>query len=133
MNAYDTWAAMPWRLWDDLLGGLPPWDFSDETAGRHRYPRVNAWERDDELLMEAMIPGLDPGKVEVCVEGHELTLRGEQPQTDAEGKKTRFERRFELPFAVDAAKVKARCRNGILTLALPKAAGARKQTIAIEG
>ncbi len=134
MNIYDDWAEMPWRLWDDLLGGFSSLGVPGERGRSYgRYPRVNAWEREDELIMEAMIPGIDSSQVEVSVEGSDLTLEGPHPAKDAEGREQRFERRFELPFTVDPAKVKAKFKDGILTVTLPKAETARRQTIAIEG
>lgn len=133
-NYYDI-AATPWRLWDDLLGNFPALDIlPGRTRPRWgRYPRVNAWESGSELVLEAELPGVDPARIEVSVEGAELTLsvkgteaKDDEPAHDA------FERRFELPFAVDPAAVKAVQRQGILTLTLPKAASAQKHAIAIE-
>ncbi len=133
-NYYDI-AATPWRLWDDLLGSFPALDLL-QGSGRlrwGRYPRVNAWENDSGLVLEAELPGVDPAQIEVSVEGAELRLKGARPASaGGEQAGDKFERSFELPFAVDPAAVKAVHRLGILTLTLPKAASAQKRTIAIE-
>jgi HSP20 family protein len=133
-NYYDI-AATPWRLWDDLLGSFPALDILPGSPRSRwgRYPRVNAWESGTGLVLEAELPGVDPAWIEVSVEGAELTLRGKgTAATDDEPSHDAFERRFELPFSVDPAAVKAVFRQGILTLTLPKAASAQKRAIAIE-
>jgi HSP20 family protein len=92
---------------------------------------VNAWENDNGLILEAEMPGATPESVEVAVEGSELTLKGTRP-VHGEGKGQPFERRFDLPFDVDSGAVQAKFRNGMLTLALPKAASARRRQIAVQ-
>lgn len=133
-NYYDI-AATPWRLLDDLLDSFPALDVMPGRARPWwgRYPRVNAWESGAELVLEAELPGVDPAAIEVSVEGAELTLKGKgAAASDGAPAHDAFERRFELPFAVDPAAVKAVHRQGILTLTLPKAASAQKRAIAIE-
>jgi HSP20 family protein len=134
MNGYDEFVGWPWRLLDDYFGdGAAPrrLNFSaDLSAGR--YPRVNVWESDEGLALEAELPGVDPKGVDVCVEGFELTLKGERPGMSKDDPGLRFERRFELPFAVDPAAVQARYRLGVLSLTLPKEPGARKRRIEVQ-
>ena len=131
MNANCNVMFSPWRLWDDLVSDLTP------PGGRlggsswwrgARYPRVNGWEGPDGLVVEAELPGIDPRQVEVSVEGSELALKGTVGSAGAERS---FERRFELPFAIDAAQVQANYARGILQVTLPKAASAQRRTVAI--
>lgn len=121
----------PWRLLDDWMdSGMRPGSVLD-TELSSRFPRVNVWEGDASMVFDAELPGVDPKAVDVSVEGDELTLSG---VVGAEGESTdapRFERRFELPFEIDADKVEAVYSRGILRINLPKAETSRRRRIAI--
>lgn len=134
MINYTDMARSPWGLLDEMIGlsrslqGVgDPWS---GTTGR--FPRVNAWEGDKGLIIEAELPGVSPDDIDVSVEGGELVLRGKRtlPGHSAEDARV-FERSFELPFDVDTQAVQAKYRNGILTLTLPKAAAAQRRKIAV--
>ena len=86
-------------------------------------------EQADQLVLEAELPGVEPGQVEVSIEGDVLTLQGKPDQSD---KRPQFGRQLKLPFAVEVDSVKAAFANGILTLTLPKAAAAQRRLIAVD-
>ncbi|MDD5705195.1 MAG: Hsp20/alpha crystallin family protein [Kiritimatiellae bacterium] len=134
MSDYLDITLAPWRLWEDFMGGLPPLgSVAGAMRARYgRYPRVNAWENEQGLMLEAELPGVDPKQVEVGVEGTELTLKGKLPEQTSDGVDEGFERHFHLPFDVEPAAVKAVYRRGVLILTLPKAASAQRKTISIE-
>jgi HSP20 family protein len=134
MNDFFANPLSPLSLWDDLLGSFAPLGWLGSLAADRpgRFPRINAWEGDDALVLEAELPGIDPGQVEVGVEGATLTLKGKRPDRGADDPAADFERHLELPFVVDANAVKAVYRHGILTLTLPRAASAQRKAIAIE-
>jgi HSP20 family protein len=105
------------------------------------FPPVNLWEDDDNLYVEAELPGVAPENLVVQVtEGNQLTLEGDRQQAaQLEGTWLRQERGFgkfsrlvELPVAVDADKVEARFDRGVLALKLPRAASAKPRRIAVQ-
>jgi HSP20 family protein len=126
MNDYN-YMNMAWGLLDEVLNAFER-DVHDAPLLREWRPRINAWESDQALMIEAELPGIEPGQVEVSIEGELLTLQGKADEAE---KRPRFGRQLKLPFAVDVDAVKAAYANGILTLTLPKAAAAQRRLIAV--
>ncbi|MFA5516096.1 MAG: Hsp20/alpha crystallin family protein [Desulfuromonadales bacterium] len=107
--------------------------------GTGHYPQVNLGEDGDNLYVEALVPGMDPGTLELSVMRGTLTLAGERRDI-SEGNITwhrnergsgKFLRTVDLPVEVDADKVKAECRDGVLLVTLPKSEAARPRKVAI--
>ena len=103
-------------------------------------PAVDVRETKEALEIAAELPGLDPKDVEVSVDGGVLTLKGARRFEKATEGETyhrversygAFERSFNLPTNVDADKVRAVYRHGILHLTLPKREEAKPKAIAI--
>ncbi|HNW36718.1 MAG TPA: Hsp20/alpha crystallin family protein [Candidatus Ozemobacteraceae bacterium] len=109
---------------------LPGVEWKTRTA--RVFPQVNMSQADDAYLIEAPIPGVNPGELSVQVSGNILTISGRRALSGIEQaayhrqerRSGRFNRMFELPSVIDAARVKAEIRDGILHLILPKAAQA---------
>ena len=108
-------------------GWVPPVDIF-ETAGR-------------DLVIKVELPDVNREDVDVTVENNVLTLRGEKklPADVKEDQFRRVERRygtfarsFTLPNTVDAGKVSADFKNGVLTVKLPKKTEVRQRTIAVK-
>lgn len=119
------------RLFDRLGARGQPWS----------YPAVNVWEEDDNLFVEAELPGMDLKDLEIFVTGHnQLTIKGERrsvaPEKAAAHRQERpsgsFVRTLTLPFPVDDAKVEARLENGVLHITLPKHEAARPRKITVK-
>jgi HSP20 family protein len=131
-----AWNWDPWReagrLSSLLGGGL-------RLAGHRRaYPPVNVYESADAYGLEVELPGVDPAKLELTVEGDLVTVSGQRPAGKAEGSFHRrerfgggFSRTLRLPTALEAAGVEAHYRDGILSARLPKAVQARARKIAV--
>jgi HSP20 family protein len=92
-------------------------------------PPVDVSETDEAVLVRAEIPGVDPDKVEITIEGDVLTIRGEKPeQREAqehdyyrvERHYGSFVRNIQLPAAVVKDKAEAVARHGVLTIRLPR-------------
>jgi HSP20 family protein len=90
---------------------------------------VDIVENGDEVRLIAEVPGVKPEDVKVRVEDDVLTVAGEKKFAKNEGKDTwlrveryygKFSRSFTLPPYVDAGRIAAEYRDGILTLHLPK-------------
>lgn len=111
------------------------------SAGARVFPALNLWEDDQNLYAEAELPGLKMDAVEVFVMGDELTLKGERSEEEKAGvsyhRRERgvgsFSRVVRLPVNVDADKVEANLRDGVLRITLPKAADARPRKIEVKG
>ena len=91
-------------------------------------PRVDMFETETSYLLRAEIPGADESNVEVRVERDILTLSADVELPVPEGFEPRhggavhrrYERAFRLADDVDAARIDASVRNGLLTLTIPK-------------
>jgi len=105
--------------------------FGTAPAARNwtQYPPVNVWMGEDEAVLTAEIPGIDPDKLDISVKNASVTIRGSRDNNeDAEERQYlrreraagNFVRTFTLPFEVDADKVQAEYRRGILELTLPR-------------
>jgi HSP20 family protein len=130
MRAYLNTIGNPWRVFDELMGEFP-YELLN-TAWRTRmgqYPRVNVWESEQGLVVEAEVAGVDPEKLDVAVDANVLTIKGEREQAD--GTKAEFQRSFNLPFELENEHIKAAVKNGMLTVSIPRKA-AEKRKIAIE-
>ena len=93
------------------------------------FPPVNVWEDDDNVFVEAEIPGAEMEAIEIFVNGDDqLTIQGERHQPESgDGTWHRQERNFgkfarmlQLPNEVDADSVLAEFKDGVLTITLPK-------------
>jgi HSP20 family protein len=125
---------------DRLLRGI----FSPgegEVSTRTWAPPVDIYEDGDNLVLKAELPGLTPDDVQVRVENNTLYLKGER-KLDKEVKEQNyhriersygtFTRTFTLPNSVDADKVAANFKDGVLTLTMPKKEEAKPKTIKID-
>lgn len=122
----------PWSLFDELTDLDRRLDDAFRVSGlasRAQYPRVNVYENESGLVLEAELPGVDPAKVEITADGDELILKGTRR---VDGEELAFERRFTLPFATESDGVVANYKLGVLSIALPKSKHAAKRSIAIQ-
>ena len=104
-------------------------------------PAVDFYEDDQQLVLKAELPGVNKDNLELSLHGGVLTLAGERREEKSlensevhrsERFLGKFERRFTLPSAVDAAKVQASFKDGILTVTLPKAEEAKPKQIKVK-
>lgn len=103
------------------------------------FPALNVWEDGDRLMAEAELPGLRLEDIDVLVVGNELTIKGRRPTpSEIKGSIHRqergvgeFTRAITLPVEIDAEKVEATLKHGVLTVLLPKAEPAKARKIAV--
>lgn len=113
---------------------------NEEMASRAWAPLVDIFETDNNIVLKAELPGMDPKDVEVRVEDNTLFLKGER-QFEKEVKQENyhrversygsFARSFALPGSIDTNKVEATFKDGVLTLTIPKREEAKPKTIKI--
>jgi len=111
-----------------------------EVSTRTWAPPVDIYENGDNLVLKAELPGINPDDVEIRVEDNTLYLKGErkfekevkeQSYHRVERSYGAFTRTFSLPNSVDADKVAANFKDGVLTLTMPKKEEAKPKTIKI--
>lgn len=130
MRAYLNTIGNPWRVFDELMSDFPYDLLANAWRARAgQYPRVNVWENEKGLVVEAEVAGADPDKLDVAVDANVLTIKGEKPQPG--GASGEFQRSFNLPFELESEHIKAAVKNGMLTVSIPRKA-AEKRKIAIE-
>ena len=124
------------RLFQDSLSRL----FS-EPASRPWSPAVDIFETENDLVLKADIPDVDPKNVAIQIENGTLTLKGERRFDEqkagqgfhrVERSYGSFVRAFSLPDTVDGEKVKADYKNGVLTVTIAKKEIAKPRTINVE-
>jgi HSP20 family protein len=111
-----------------------------EVSTRTWAPPVDIFENGDNLVLKAELPGVNPDDVEIRVEDNTLYLKGErkfekevkeQSYHRVERSYGTFTRTFSLPNSIDADKVSANYKDGVLTLTMPKKEEAKPKTIKI--
>jgi HSP20 family protein len=104
-------------------------------------PLVDIFERQDQLVIRAEVPGVQKEDMDVRIENGVLTLHGERKQDTGVKEECTlrmervygaFTRSFSLPTTVDAARVTAVYKDGVLEVAVPKAESAKPKTIEIK-
>ena len=113
--------------------------------GREREDRVyqlpvDAYTTEDAVVIEASIPGVDPGKVDITVDGDIVTVSAEIPSPPSEGRNYAISERLcgtlrrslNLNVPVEASKAEASFENGVLTLRLPKSEEIKPKKITVQ-
>jgi HSP20 family protein len=123
------------------LGRLPG-PGSGPGIGLRDWPRINLREDADHVYVEALLPGVEPEKLDMNVLGNTLTLAGERPASDGEKNGHTWHRRergtgtflrsIELPVEIDPDRAKAEYRHGLLLVTLPKTEAAKPRRISIK-
>jgi HSP20 family protein len=126
-----------WDPFRDLMTIL-----SDGEEGDGAWvPPVDIFQDQDNLVLRAEVPGVDKDNIDVRAENGVLTLQGERKtDTDLDDKSAfrrerifgRFARSFTLPTTVDATRITARYRDGVLEIVLPKADAAKPKRVEIQ-
>ena len=150
-RAFDTLRREVDRLFGDFQNGFwsqplrfpalfaePTWR---EELGANALPAVDISEKDKAFEITAELPGMDEKNIEVNVANGTLVIRGEKQDDKEEKQKDyylrersfgSFERRFRVPEKVDATKIEASFKKGVLTVTLPKTVEAQQPEKKIE-
>ena len=114
-----------------------------ESRARGQWdPAVDVTEDAEKIVVQADLPGVDQQALDIQIEQQVLTLKGERRLARADqtaGELYRryertagaFSRQFRLPPTVDAEKISASLKDGVLTLTLPKKAEAQPRQIKV--
>ena len=103
-------------------------------------PRVDIFENDQELLLYADLPGAAPDDIDLRYERGELTLQGKiapgQPAGQpilAEYETGDYYRVFQIHESIDASKIEAEYKHGVLTVHLPKQEAVKPKLVSVRG
>ena len=128
MATYD-----PFRDLDRLASTL-----FDTRRGPRRMP-MDLYRDGDHYVLSADLPGIDPGSVDIDVDGQLLTIRAERTLGSGEGVKwiTReretasFVRQLNLGQGIDTDRISASYRNGVLSVTIPVSEKAKPRKIEV--
>ena len=120
------------RLFDTFMGGLPTFPSMFGPSGGRGLalaPSLDVKETEQEIVVEAELPGLEEKDISLTMQNGVLTIQGEKRLEYDEEKENyhvmerrygSFQRSLRLPDMVDEGKVEARFDNGVLKVTLPK-------------
>ncbi|MCZ6633040.1 MAG: Hsp20/alpha crystallin family protein [bacterium] len=121
------------RFWGDWNPG------NGKSQGR--YPSVDVEETDDQFVFTAELPGMDRNDIQVSLHDGVLKIEGEKKRASEKKEQSfyrseriygRFSRSFQLGSKVDAEKVDASYKDGVLTLTVAKAEAAKPKQIEVK-
>jgi HSP20 family protein len=128
------------RLRREMNRLFSEWPSRSGWSAATGFPAMNVWTDENSAVVTAELAGIDPEDIDIAVENDTLTLRGNRkPEEIDEGARFHrrerrfgnFSRSFRLPFKVDAGNVEASFKNGVLSIALPRAEEDKPRKIAI--
>jgi HSP20 family molecular chaperone IbpA len=113
---------------------------SERMSARHAVaPRVDIYENADEFLVVVDLPGVSHDKLRIDLEKGQLSLQAEREVPHGRGEAVvaefgprHYQRVFALPRGIDAERVAAELKNGVLTLRLPKIASIKPRRIEVK-
>ena len=102
---------------------------------------IDVFQKKDDIVVKASIPGVKPEGIDVCLEDNVLTIKAER-KPEAEGEESTyliqerptgsFYRALRLPDTVDTDKIQSSYENGVLTVTMPKAEEKKKKQIQVK-
>ena len=136
----------PWSLFDQLRRemerGMSTHPAEDSNIATSDWvPAVDIRENDDNFVITADIPGVDPDDIEVHMDNGMLTIKGEKESEKKEEKDDykriersygSFYRRFGLPDTADADAVSAKSNKGVLEITVGKQQKTQPRKIAVD-
>jgi len=142
------------RLWEDINDTFTRWldrpaeqkdeerEFFPASIFQHTTgPAIDLVEKDDEIIVNAELPGLNQDDFKVELIGDRLSIQGEKKSAREEKKRNyyysecrygSFSRSVRLPCEVEADRAEATFKNGVLKLRLPKTEAAKSRSIKIK-
>ncbi|MFH1718610.1 MAG: Hsp20/alpha crystallin family protein [Planctomycetota bacterium] len=124
-------------LFDSFFRGL-----DRPFAGYKAWPAIDVAEEEDAIVIRAEVPGCKAEDIDISVYGNTLTISGEKKFEEEKKEKGyyhvestygSFRRELTLPTDVEAGKIDAVCKDGVLSITLPKAATAKAVKVKVKG
>lgn len=111
------------------------------TASGRNFPLINIYNHPEEVRVVAELPGVQKEDLDISYTKGVLKLSGQRKATElsentvqirSERKTGNFEKTVKIPFEIDADKIHAELKNGVLQIGLPKAETVRTRQIEIQ-
>ena len=125
------------RLFEDSINRIHK-EIDHNMQDNYIIPRADAWENDDEVVIELSLPGVKSDDVDITFEKDTLTVDGKIGSYDEqknwilrERRRGSFHRSFSLRVPIDVDQVEATYRDGLLVLRLPKSEAIKPRKIAV--
>ncbi len=127
------------RLFSEFRG-RPSWGEEEITQGAWT-PPVDIFETPNSLVLKAELPGITKDDISIEVKDSTLTLKGEKKFEKEVNEENyhrveraygSFQRAFTLPSTIQQDKVKAKFKDGVLEITLPKVEEAKPKQITVE-
>jgi len=109
------------------------------TSGTGAYPPVNVFRKGEDILIITEVPGITKSDLDIQIKGNTIRLAG--TKTVAYSDKAslhrrerlagRFDRAISIPFEIDDENVTAECRDGILTISVPRSVREKARSIKV--
>src|SRR4029077_5372558 len=123
------------RVFGDVVGRT-----GERSTWTSWAPAVDIYETENELVVKAHLPDVNPQDLDIRVENNILTIRGERKfeakvhdenYLRVERSYGSFSRSFQLANSVNSEAIKADYQNGVLTLSIPKREEAKPKQIKV--
>jgi HSP20 family protein len=128
------------RRWHPMRMEWPSWSELAEPFGG-RMPKVDIIDKDTAIVVHAEVPGVNKKDLDISLTEDTVTIKGSTSQEQKEEKedyyrseisRDSFSRTLPLPCEVDGAKAKAKFKDGVLELTLPKVKKTKRRSVTIE-
>lgn len=115
--------------------------FSKMKAFEGKSPCVDVIEKDDEIIVKAELPGVDKKDLDISVTNNTVTVKGTTSHEEKEEKDNyyrceishgSYSRTLSLPAEIDEEKTKAKFKNGVLKLTLPKIKKSKRHNVKVD-
>jgi len=136
-----VWRFDPWMDMEGLGREMESVLFDLSPKGERKYPLINVFTRNDDVVITSEIPGIEPKDINLSVVGDTLTLKGSRrPDEVVNGRKWHrrergtgnFLRTVRLPYNVDSDRVDASYQKGVLRITLPRAEADKPRKISVK-
>jgi len=124
-------------LFDGFFRGL-----DRPFAGYKAWPAIDVAEEENAIVVRVEVPGCKVEDIDISVYGNTLTISGEKKLEEEKKEKGyyhvestygSFRRELTLLTDVDQSKVEAVCKDGVLSITLPKAVSAKAMKVKVKG
>jgi HSP20 family protein len=128
---FDFQRALESRLESDWLRGA--------TAGTGAFPPINVFQQEDNLVAIIELAGVSKSDLEIQAKDNTIRISGRKsivyPEKVSLHRRERlsgtFDRTLTVPIQIDADRIKAEYRDGVLALFIPRAEGDKPRSISI--
>lgn len=145
-------SLVKWNPWKDISEWSHPFNrffetpflatgwLEDESGIGSWKPKVDIYDKENNIVLKAELPGVDRKEIDIALRDGVLTLKGTRSYENEVNEKSyyrkerafgHFHRSFALPENVDPTKIKAAFKDGVLKVEIPKPAERKPKKITV--